>query len=561
MTIQTLYQKYKNEPFVKFVKLVRSRKNPFGNLVVLAVKRFVEDLKNKDLVFDFEEGKRIVKFFELCHHWKGTKKGQPLELEPHQQFYIIQQFGWYTKSGRRRFRAAYKEVARKNGKTTECAGKGLWFLSKDGVNGAQVFCGATKEEQAKILINDAGKIAEASPYLRDVFKTYYNLGVARRVVYEEQGAFMAPLGRDSKREDGLDPQAGFIDEYHAHPSDEVLNVIESGMGAREQPMLDIITTAGFNQEGPCFRFRKHCIDILNGIKKDDSLLILIFALDKEDDWKDPKNFIKANPNLGVSVTEEYLKNRLAKAIGEGGEKEVDFKTKNLNYWTDSSDTWLSNEIWEANGSEPKEHEYWFMGVDLAATQDINAVVLFSEPDENGEHSVIPFFFVSEEKVNKMYSDGITSYRDWAASGNLIVTDGNVADHDAIQSKIFELCKLYDVQMIEFDRWNAHTMVTGLLDEGLPVEYYGQGYKDQNPSCKMLEKLILDKKIRHGNHPVLRWMNSNVTLKRDPAGSIKMDKSKSINKIDGMYALSNAIGGYMTWVENGGVPAKPTIEVW
>ncbi len=556
-----LLQKFKEDPFFQFTELVLSKENPFGTLVVLSVKRFIKDLENKKLIFDYEEGKRIVRFASICNHWKGTFKGKPIIFEPHQQFYIIQQFGWFLRSGKRRFNTCYKEVARKNGKTTEEAVKAIWFLCKDGVNGAQVYVGAPKEDLSKILVTDAAKIIEESPALRNRFKIYYNREHARRVIYPANSAYLAPLGRDSKKDDGFDPQAGIIDEYHLHDNDGILNVIESGMGSRENPMMDIITTAGYNKEGPCFRFRKHCIDILKGIKVDDSLLVLIFSLDKKDDWKNKQVYIKANPNLGVSVNDDFLKTRRKKAINEGGTKEVDFKTKNLNFWTDAADVWLQDETWVKSGSNPSKHQSWFIGVDLAATQDINAVVLFSSPDKKGYHSIKPYFFVPEEKVKMLSADGIVTYRDWAKEGHLIVTPGNVADHNAIKYKIEKICSKKEVEMIEFDRWNAHKLATELSEEGLPVEYYGQGFKDQNPSCKMLEKLVLEKKLRHGNNPVLRWMNSNVMLRMDPAGNIKMDKAASGNKIDGMAALSNAIGGYLTWVANGGLAAKPSITTW
>jgi phage terminase large subunit-like protein len=552
--LKTLLRKYKNEPFFQFIELVRSKKNPFGELVVLAVERFIKDLENPDLVFDYEEGYRLVKWAKLHHHWRGTKKGEPIILEPHQQFYIIQQFGWFFKDGHRRFRTCYKEVARKNGKTTEEAIKGNWFLAKDGEHGPQIFVGATKEEQAKICVDDCAKFIKGSPALRDKFTIYEQSGIARRVVCPSTSGYIAPLGRDSKRDDGFDPVCGIIDEYHAHEKNEVLDIIESGMGARQNPMIDIITTAGYNKEGPCYRFRKHCIEILRGMKQDETLLVLIFCLDAEDDWTDPKNFVKANPNLGVSVNERFLLTRLKQAMNEGGSKEVDFKTKNLNFWTDSSDVWIPDRVWVKNDGDPNhDDDYWFIGVDLASTRDINAVVCLSD-----QGSVVPFLFVPEDKIRDG-EDKISSYMDWARDGHLIVTPGNTADHEAIKVKIMEFCATHNVMSIDFDRWNAHKMSTELLDEGLPVSYYGQGYKDQNPSCQYLEKSAFEGKFKHGGHPVLRWMCSNVELRRDPAGNIKMDKSASQNKIDGMVALSNAIGGYLTWIEEG--VADDSIEVW
>ncbi|GAH01029.1 unnamed protein product, partial [marine sediment metagenome] len=231
---------------------------------------------------------------------------------PHQRFYFASLFGWVNKNtGLRRFKESYKEVARKDGKTTELAIVSLTHLMIDKEEGSQVYCGATKEAQATILVNDAGKIINKTPELKNRFRLFTNREKYSRVVYDKTSSFIAPVGADSKTLDGFDPSVGNVDEYHEHKTDEVLNVIVSGMGSRREPLLNIITTAGFNKNYPCYSVkRKTAIEILKGVKVDETFFIMIFTLDDGDDWKDESVWIKANPNLGVSVRMDFLLNTL-----------------------------------------------------------------------------------------------------------------------------------------------------------------------------------------------------------------------------------------------------------
>ncbi|GAG16159.1 unnamed protein product, partial [marine sediment metagenome] len=259
----------------------------------------------------------------------------PLILTPHQQFCYWLLFGWRRADGLRRFRTYYKEEARKNGKTIEAAAVGLYLLNMDGENAPQIYTVATKEEQARICFDAAAEITRRSVSLSS------KLGITVKSIFDQKNAaFMRPLGSNSKKQDGFNPHGGIIDEYHEHPTDAMLNVIESGMGARSQPLIYIITTAGFNQSGPCYRLRKVAINILRGVKKDETFLPIICTLDEGDNWEDEKVWRKANPLLGESVDLDFLRTRFKKAKNEGGTKEVDFKTKNLNIWTQSGETWV-----------------------------------------------------------------------------------------------------------------------------------------------------------------------------------------------------------------------------
>jgi phage terminase large subunit-like protein len=512
------------------------------------VQRFLKDVEEAKFEWNPERGYRIVKFFEtVLRHWKGKWAGKPMILEPHQHFYLMQQFGWLRDDGLRRFRSSYKEVARKNAKTTECAGKALFLISKDEEQGAQVWVGATKEEQARILTNDAGQISQLSPVIRDRFNVFKHQNTVKRVVFPGTKSFIAPLGRDSKTQDGFDPHVGIIDEYHEHKTDDLLNVIESGMGARSQPMLDVITTAGFNKYGPCYALRKNCIDVLRGVKTDDSLLTMIFALDKKDDWQAEENWYKANPNLDVSVNMPYLRDRCQKAINEGSTKEVDFKTKNLNVWTDASDVWIQNDVWSRGGESPHNNNRWFAGFDLSSTRDYTSVA-FINVDDAGFLNIYCWGFIPDDTKRERLKDEASELLDWIRDGWVITTPGNVVDYDFIEQftkdKWAELGGLYGAA----DPWNAHQMLTHLQSEGLKIDMVRQSMAMLSEPAKFLEKKALQGKIRHGGNPALAWMVSNCIIKPDSKGNIWVDKEFESNKIDMVKAVIFALRAYISYEE-------------
>jgi phage terminase large subunit-like protein len=418
-------------------------------------------------------------------------------------------------------------------------------MMMDGEQGAQVYAAATKEDQARIVVNDAGQIIRKTLALKDRFKLYKSREKITRVVYPYTNSFMHPLGSDSDSQDGFDPSYGIIDEYHAHPNDMMLNVLESGMGARRQPLMDIITTAGFNKDYPCYlNLRKTASDILEGKKHDDSFFALIYELDPDDDWQDETNWIKANPNLGVSVNLEFLRSRALMAKNEGSTKEIDFKTKNLNIWTDSPDTWISDEIYmkcDKGIYEPQPNDVCYGGLDLASVRDFVALC-FVFPKEGINH-LVSYFFVNEEMVRLRKMDGFR-YDIWQQKGLIEVTPGNATDYNYIKKRIQEICTKFDVKAIHYDRYNSSQLVIDLLEEEIPMVEFGQGFVSMSSPTKEFEKQILCEEINHQGNEVLRWMMGNVTLRTDPAGNIKVDKGKSQDKVDGVVAAVMALGAKM-----------------
>jgi len=522
--------------FNQYIEDVLSGRLVTGNLIKLAVQRFIDDQQKGEFEFDEALAGRAIKFFEVLRHWKGEWAGSRIVLEPHQVFYIGQLFGWKREDGTRRFRTSFKEVARKNAKTTECAGKALYHLMGDREPGAQIYFAATKEDQARIGFKDVQQIVKGTPELAGKIKV-----MTKSILMDAN--FIKPLGSDSNTQDGFDPSWGIIDEYHAHKTDDMLNVLESGMGARRQPVIDVITTAGFNKDYPCFSaLRKSSIDILKGIKHDESLLALIYELDEQDDWHDQSTWVKSNPNLNVSVKLDFLQTRFLQAKNEGGTKEVDFRTKNLNQWTDSADTWIQDDVFmRCNKPLPDlTGRQCYVGVDLASTSDMNSVGMFFPGDPA---FAIVRYFVPEDTMRQRVKDGADHIR-WKNEGWLNVTPGNTTDYDFIIAEADRMAKQYQVIKLGYDPWNATQTAIYLQDRGFKIEEVRQGIPSMGEPTKKLETLIRNEKLYHGGNPILRWNNSNIVIKKDPNDNIRMDKGNSAGKIDGMVALTIAIAVWM-----------------
>lgn len=422
------------------------------------------------------------------------------------------------------------------------SGVGLKLLAADHEAGAEIYTAATKKEQARIVFSDAQNMARKSVALSKTIRVQQHSIFAPATLSK-----MVPMSADAKTEDGLNPHGIIIDEYHAHPNDELYAVLKSATGARSQPLLSIITTAGFNRLGPCAQLRKACVGLLEGTFQDDAYFTIIFALDEGDAWGDESTWQKANPNLGVSVGVDYLREQY-RAAERTPSLQVNFKTKHLNLWTDASTVWLPHELWMqgACGTAPEllaGRQCWG-GLDLASVRDITALVLLF-PDGAEGFDVRCWFWVPADAVDERTQKDQAPYRQWVDEGYLLTTPGNVTDYNFIQAEVQVLCETHKVQLIHYDRFNSSQLVINLTDEGVPMQPFGQGFISMSAPTKELEKLVLGGKVHHYGHPVLAWMLSNVELKRDPAGNIKIDKGKSKEKVDGPVALAMALGGYMS----------------
>jgi phage terminase large subunit-like protein len=456
-------EQYKKKA-LSYIDRVLSGDRIAGELEILAVQRHQDDLKHSPengFYFDEKAAKLALSFFCLLHHFKGEWAGQEFELEDWQAFIVWCIFGWKKKGGYRRFNYANIEVARKNGKTTLAAGIALLMLTMDHESAAEVYSVAVDRDQARICWDSAVRIADKSPELKS-FLTFWK----NSIVMESTASYYKPLSKETKNKDGLSPHCSICDELHAWPTMDIYGLITTGMAARRQPLVFSITTAGKDMTCPYFTMRNHYINILHGIKREENTFVMIFAMDKEDDWKDQKNWMKASPNLGVSVQMEYMQTEFERALNQGGVTEVDFKTKNLNQWVDAPDVWISDEkvIRCKHGTTEDDltGKECYGGLDLASHVDINALALYFPTLP--VPAVRFYFWIPEGKV--LAKEDRVDYRQWAAEGYIRITPGDIIDIDILVSELGIMLKKYDVKCLSYDPAKAyHGVIQGLQKEG------------------------------------------------------------------------------------------------
>lgn len=504
-------------------------------------------MKRTDIIFDDQLYLHAVTFIEELEHTVGSYAGSKFQLETWQHFVVANLFGFVKPDGLRRFTRAYVEVPRKNGKSTFSNAIMLYGLLADGESAAQIYSAATKLDQAMMVFTEGARVCKQLDWLADAVHVYNSVN-NRRINYGE--SVYRPLEWNPGKQDGLNTHMAVIDEYHAHSSDELYNVIRNSMGARKQPLLFVITTAGFNRESACYRHRQYCTKVLEGGIKDDALFSVIYTLDDGDDWTNPNNWAKANPNYGVSVNPRQLEEGLQEAK-ELSHKEVEFKTKLLNVWTDSAQTWISDQKWQACEIAADLVGECYGGLDLATTGDFCAFSLYWP----SSGAVRTWYWLPEENAKRRNDQQGDAIRNWAREGYIIVTDGNVTDYEVIKHKILELCENHQVKEIAYDRWNATQIVNDLVSNGVTMYPFGQGWGSMSAPTKEFERLVKTREIKHDGNLVTRWMMGNICLKRDPADNIKIDKSKSGDKVDGPVSIVMALGTYLQ--EDG----KPTEEFW
>lgn len=516
----------------------------------LACERHRRDLKtgaSRGLRYDERAARVAIAFFSVLNHWKGEWGNTRITLEPAQQFWLASLFGWKRADGFRRFRTGYLEVARKNGKTTTAAGVGLYLAFIDGEPGAEVYSAAVKHDQARISHKDATMMVKASPQLRAT------IGVFRDNLHDlKSGSKFEPLSSDYNSLDGLNIHGVIADELHAWPQPELWGVLKTGTGARRQPMMLAITTAGVDQQGVCYQQREYVTRILNGIVEDDAYWGMIYTLDtkrdwpdleQDDDWQDERNWFKANPLLGVSKKLDTMRSDAKEAANKPAELNH-FLRWHLNVWTQATTRWISPIHWAACGQYAVDADALagrpcYAGLDLSQTYDITALALVFPPETEGEPYQVQmrFWLPADNMLERVRRDQVP-YDVWARQGHLILTPGNVVDYDFILAEIARLTERYNVVEIGFDRWGA-TMITQKLQAMGGDEWVvpiGQGVVSMSPPMKELGKLIAQQKLAHGANPVLSWMADNLVAVEDAAGNIKPDKAKSREKIDGMVAL-------------------------
>jgi len=515
---------------------------------IAAVERFLKDCERDDIYLDEKKAIKRVQAAKLFRHTADKWYRVPFSLQPFQIFMIINIFGWYnTKTNLRRFQKVYLDISRKNGKTEFAAMLSCLHYYFENLAGSEVYFAATTRDQARIGFETAKTMLKM---LRsDSARARSKIRILKNsVTIPSLTSKMQAVSAVANTLDGTRPSITIIDEYHAHPNSKVLKVMETGMINRPEPMMYITTTAGFNKEYPCYHFRQTCSSILKGQIEDDTLFIMIFSMDDEDDWENPKNWHKPNPNWGVTIPIDRLKIKYQSAKNEGPAAVNEFKTKNLNIYTTSNLAFISDAEWMANDNKPKIDKrmpYWG-GLDLSSVQDLTSFVLLGE-----DGSIIPYFFCPQKKIEDRDNKDGVDYRRWHQMGLIQMIRGNAIDERDIKEFIIKKKKEFNIKAVCYDPWKASQIAQELGESRINMVRMDQNYKNFTEVIKEFHKNVLKGNYKHGGHEILRWNNQNVTLKLNPQGNMMFDKTKTKSdkgKIDGMVATIMAEFGRLNAID-------------
>lgn len=521
---------------------------PVCSYVRQAVDRFFKDMERDDIHLDWQAAERVMNFVQRMPHIKGPLAGTPLQLDLWQKFIYLNIFGWKVgATGTRRFRRAYTEVPRGNGKSSMVAPAGLYMLSADREGGAEVYSAAVTRDQAKIVFN----VARAMANRADRFMSRAGVEVLQHAIMQERTeSTFQPLSADARSLDGLNVHLAILDELAQHKTREVYDVLETAMGKRSQALMWMITTAGPDQGGIGFEVHDYAVKVLSGVLSDDSFFGVIYTIDGDDDWTQPASWIKANPNWGTSVQPDAIRQLAHKAL-QLPSAQNSFKMKHLNIWTNANSMWLNSESWARQGRVITEEEFageeCHIGLDLASKIDVAAAVkLFRREIDGVYHYFIkPKLYLPEEAVIENRN---ANYRGWVAAGHLIPTPGDVIDFAMIEEDIIEDSKKFNVREVPYDPWQATQMAQHLATEAFRVIEFPATVRNFSEPMKEFEALVRQGRIWHDNNPAFNWMISNLVVREDRKGNIFPRKERDENKIDGPVAAIMALARWMFMIQ-------------
>ena len=497
--------------------------------------------------FDYDEANRVLEFFATClTHQKGDLAGELIDLMDWQKAVIANTFGWKNAAGYRRYRQVWYYVPRKNAKTTIAAGFPLWGLFCDGEKGAELYCAAADRDQALLLYNvSVGMIAHC-PLMADNSQIYHS---TKTVLVEDNGlrSTFKAVSSDAHTKHGYNTHMGIVDEVHAHiAGGELIEVLETSTGSRKQPLFILLTTADYDRPSVCNDKLRYALKVRDGEIDDPSFLPVIYRAEVEDDWHDEEIWKKANPGLGVTISEEYFRSAYNKALVQPSFVNT-FKRLHLNMTTAQDIRWIGAADWkECEGPLSYEElaidvlgDHCYGGIDLSSRLDISSLVLWFP--QTG--ALLSWHWCPEEVAKKIDREKkeAAPYLAWAAMGYLTLTSGDVIDYDFIKLQVEDLGKIYDIRGIGIDRWCGTQLTIQLQGMGFDMIPFGQGYGSMTDPAKDFEAKVISKELLHGGHPVMRWMASNVQIEMDASGNIKPSKGKSPQKIDGIVSAIMAIG--------------------
>ena len=498
--------------------------------------------KAEDSIYDKDAADFAVMFIESLCHTKGTWAGKKFELIDWQEQIIRDLFGTLKPNGYRQFNTAYVEIPKKQGKSELAAAVALLLCCGDGEERAEVYGCAADRQQATIVFDVAADMVRMCPALNKRVKI---LASQKRIIYTPTNSFYQVLSAEAYSKHGFNIHGVVFDELHTQPNRKLFDVMTKGSGdARMQPLYFLITTAGTDTNSICYETHQKAKDILEGRKIDTTFYPVIYGADESDDWTDPRVWRKANPSLDITVGIDKVE-AACNSAKQNPSEENSFRQLRLNQWVKQAVRWMPMEKWDACAFPVDEDELegrvCYGGLDLSSTTDITAFVLVFPPlDEDDKYVVLPYFWVPEDTLDLRVRRDHVPYDLWEIKGYLQTTEGNVVHYGYIEKFIEKLGERFNIREIAFDRWGAVQMVQNLEGMGFTVVPFGQGFKDMSPPTKELMKLVLEKRIAHGGHPVLRWNMDNIFIRTDPAGNIKADKEKSTEKIDGAVATIMAL---------------------
>ena len=484
--------------------------------------------------------KRIdpVAFINNLSHTKGKFAAESFNLRPW-QVRIVKKLFSVRKDGLRQYRTCLLMLPRKNGKSELAAAVALYGLLGDGEVGAEVYSAASDKDQAALVFNVAAQMVRNDPELLGQCEI---VDSQKRIVHRKSGSFYRAISSEAFTKHGFNASMVVYDELHVAPDRELWDVLSTSMGAREQPLMFAISTAGFDRHSILYELYDHGRKVLEDPSLDPTFLPILYEAPQDADWTDEKVWQQANPALGDfrSIEEMRVAAQRAKAIPA---QQNTFRRLYLNQWTEQDERWIDLATWD-RGADPVDLEslegrQCYAGLDLASTKDVTALVLVF-PDDDGGYDVLAFFWVPIDTLHERVSRDRVPYDRWLSDGFLLKTDGNVCDYDTIREAIRDLSERYDIREIAFDRWGATQLVTQLQSDGATCVPFGQGFGSMAAPTKELDKLVAEGSLRHGGHPVLRWMAGNVATEQDAAGNLKPSKKKSREKIDGIVALIMAV---------------------
>jgi phage terminase large subunit-like protein len=493
-----------------------------------------------DCVYDAAAADRPVRFFQkCCQHSVGPFAGKPFLLEPWQADVVRTLYGWRRPDGRRRYRRAFIMIPRKNGKSTWAAGMALYALLGDGEAGAQVYCAAGDREQASLVFNQAADMVDLSPALSKAVKVRKSL---KRIIY--RNSYLRAIPANESAAHGLNPSFVCGDELHVWPNRELYDTLHTGTGARLQPLEVYITTAGHDQASICYEAYQEAVAAREGTNDDPELLPVIYEALPEEDWTDPAVWRKANPNLGVSVFEDYLHAQCEQAKRNPAYENT-FRRLHLNQWTAQDSRWLPLLDWDACTSTadpiPDGEEVW-AGLDLSSTTDFTALVLVAK--RGAGFKTWGHYWLPRERAELIERKHNVPIARWVRDGWLSLCPGRTIEYGPIHAKILEISKRYELRGLGYDPYNAHATRVYLEDDhGLPMIEMRQGVLTLSGPSKQLERCVLEHTLDHSGDPVLRWFADNTAVKTDENGNIKPLKrvANQAKHIDGIAALVMAIG--------------------